>query len=401
MAAASGKAKQCKTLLVPWGPLTNAGLKFVKATIHPARKAQTVAPGAPSPAEQSHAPGPCTVATADATQATGRVQTKARTVEERIKAVADIAAEDLALRGISRLYAKTEGSLHKACESLHDAETVVITTGFFIPNRDHPKGGALETDGPPGSWVLGEALRALGKKVVYLTDAPCAEACAKAGLTPVRSYEEGCLRDVSPTHLVSIERVGRSADDHYYNMHAVKLDAFTAPIDNLFIDAKRHGIHTIAVGDGGNEIGMGVVRDEVIRENVPDPIKSGAKIACTVGVDELVVAGVSNWGGEALAVGLSVLAGRDLLPSSAALDRHLELLLSAGAVDGVTKQPAKSVDNLPWSVHQRKLAALREAGGLPRDPPTAAAARAEARPGRARSRLPRLEPRSGHLSAVV
>ena len=61
--------------------------------------------------------------------------------------------------------------------------------------------------------------------------------------------------------------------------------------------AKKHPqIVTIGIGDGGNEIGMGKVL-----ERVNTNVKNGCEIACTVASDYLVTAGVSNWGGYALA----------------------------------------------------------------------------------------------------
>ena len=53
---------------------------------------------------------------------------------------------------------------------------------------------------------------------------------------------------------------------------------------------------TIGIGDGGNEIGMGKVLEKVAAN-----VQYGSEIACTVASDYLVTAGVSNWGGFALA----------------------------------------------------------------------------------------------------
>lgn len=61
-------------------------------------------------------------------------------------------------------------------------------------------------------------------------------------------------------------------------------------------------IGTIGIGDGGNEIGMGKVRDQVTKH-----IPYGKEIACRVTADQLITAGVSNWGGYALATALYML----------------------------------------------------------------------------------------------
>ena len=56
------------------------------------------------------------------------------------------------------------------------------------------------------------------------------------------------------------------------------------------------------IGDGGNELRMGRVQ-----EKVQQFITNGPEIACTVPADYTITAGVSNWGGWAIAAGLYVL----------------------------------------------------------------------------------------------
>ena len=64
----------------------------------------------------------------------------------------------------------------------------------------------------------------------------------------------------------------------------------------LFLAKKHPEIVTIGIGDGGNEIGMGKVFERVAAN-----VQYGSEIACTVASDYLISAGVSNWGGYALA----------------------------------------------------------------------------------------------------
>ena len=46
---------------------------------------------------------------------------------------------------------------------------VIIATGFYIIMSDAP-----ETDGPPGAFAIGNAIRELGHPVAYAADAPVA-----------------------------------------------------------------------------------------------------------------------------------------------------------------------------------------------------------------------------------
>ena len=55
----------------------------------------------------------------------------------------------------------------------------------------------------------------------------------------------------------------------------------------------------IGIGDGGNELGMGKVLDRIVKD-----VPHGETIACVTAADYLITAGVSNWGGYALAVAL-------------------------------------------------------------------------------------------------
>ena len=70
----------------------------------------------------------------------------------------------------------------------------------------------------------------------------------------------------------------------------------------MILAEKDDRISTTSIGDGGNELGMGKVKEQVEKH-----VKHGKEIACVVSCDYLITAGVSNWGGYALAVGLHVL----------------------------------------------------------------------------------------------
>src|SRR3989441_12945114 len=66
-----------------------------------------------------------------------------------------------------------------------------------------------------------------------------------------------------PTCLVAIERPGRNHAGDYLSMRGESVAAWNAPLDELFMVPSR--ATTIGIGDGGNEIGMGVVRARLRR----------------------------------------------------------------------------------------------------------------------------------------
>ena len=118
------------------------------------------------------------------------------------------------------------------------------------------------------------------------------------------------------------------------------------------------GVHSIGVGDGGNEIGMGKIPWEVIATN----ITNGATIACRVPTHHLIVAGTSNWGAYALAAGIVFLKGHEEAIRLFDADREAHLwqaVLEKGMlVDGVTGRRELSVDGLPWSDYRQTLDAI-------------------------------------------
>ncbi|MBZ3882562.1 UPF0317 protein [Sciurus carolinensis] len=179
-------------------------------------------------------------------------------------------------------------------------------------------------------------------------------------------------------HLVAIERAGRAADGNYYNARKMNIKHLVDAIDHLFLAAQKiPGISSTGVGDGGNELGMGKVKEAVRRH-----IRNGDVIACDVGADFAVIAGVSNWGGYALACALYVLNtcevhGRYLrkatgpsqapgeqswtqaLPSVAKEEKMLTILVQHRVRSGGSGVLGMEVDGLPFhSVHTEMIQKL-------------------------------------------
>jgi D-glutamate cyclase len=303
-------------------------------------------------------------------------------------AVDHLLALDPGRRGIAAFF--QAGAARRAAAALAGSRRVVITTGFIV----EPK--MAETDGPPGAAVLGRALRRLGADVSYVTDAesiPVMAAALRALAEPpdVHAYGEGpgaaedVLAGARPTHLVAIERPARSRSGDYLNMRGHSVAEWNRPIDELFVvcsggatsvgsdgatsrskrgwpDRGRRGSRhpvtggrpvTVGVGDGGNEIGMGNVRTRLVRQGA-----LMARIAATVTVDHLVVAGVSNWGAYGIVAHLGQLARQPLLHTPAQERELVAACVEAGASDGVTRRREPTVDALPLDVHASIVALL-------------------------------------------
>jgi hypothetical protein len=211
-----------------------------------------------------------------------------------------------------------------------------------------------ETDGPIGAISLAGALEHLGKKVVLVTDEYSKKilySCREVkGLTcpieiiPAGSESLFCknlIEKYRPTHAIAIERPGRALDGCRYSMKGEDISDIVPNTDILFEEANKHGNVTIAVGDGGNEVGMGKVRSYVI-----DSVNNGNKICAAFNTDFLIIAGVSNWGGHALSAALSILTQTMLLHDAETEEELLRSIVEAGAVDGCTKERTMTVDGL-------------------------------------------------------
>jgi len=275
-------------------------------------------------------------------------------------------ALDPGRRGIASFFVR-KGAV-RAAEALVRSRRVLITTGFALGP------GLPETDGPPGAASLGRALRLLGKRVSFVTDAvtvPPLEGALRAlgekasiltfhaPAAKAEAEARRLLASEEPSHLVSIERPGRARDGDYRSARGESVREWNAPLDALFLVPRRRLV-TVGIGDGGNEIGMGNVHARIVRGS---PL--GRTTASVVKVDHLVVAGTSNWGAYGVIAELSRLAGRDLLHSADDERRMVEACVAAGAVDGITRRRAPTVDGLPLDAHVGMLELLRLIAGRP------------------------------------
>ena len=207
---------------------------------------------------------------------------------------------------------------------------VLLVTGFYV-------NGHGETDGPPGTKLLYDALTRLGFSPLVVTDPFCADYFRAAGLPFVTFGPEtgekdllDLLRKENPVGLISTERCGRAADGRYINSRGRDIRAHMAPLDGLFL---RFDGPSVGIGDGGNEIGMG---------NLAAGIQGRlGRVPCAVRTDRLIIATVSNWG----ALGLCGALGQ--LPTQAELLSAYELCPRAGLVDGLTGESAMTEDGFP------------------------------------------------------
>ena len=229
----------------------------------------------------------------------------------------------------------------------------MLLTGF-------PVGGYGETDGPPGTLAVGRTLVELGWDVVtvacrttdavvraLLEDVGPVEAADDAG----RGAGDACealRRKYSPDLVVAIERPGLTADGRLTSMRGEDLTGVAAALDPLM-----RAPLTVAVGDGGNEIGMGALAPYLQAKGLI-PGVSVTRAA------HLLLADVSNWGAYGLVAMLDIVTGLDTLPDGPTEAGWIERLVAAGAVDGMTRSNTAMVDGHSMEVNAQILVRLRE-----------------------------------------
>ena len=252
------------------------------------------------------------------------------------------------------------GQLLAVTDQLLASERVILVTGFCI--RAAMVG---ETDGPSGTLALADALRQLGKQVVLVSDKFSCR-LLEAGAVPfgdpfpihtLSLVQETADREIdallstfSPTHVIAIERPGSAADGHRYSMRGEILDDVAPAADRLLLPNGKRTYTTIAIGDGGNELGFGT-----LKEALKDRVTHGDLIFCTTAADYVIPAGISNWGALALVSALAIRSGRPLLRPSDHEYAVLEALFHAGAVDGCTRKHEISVDGVAWPEYARTI----------------------------------------------
>ncbi len=332
-------------------------------------------------------------------------------MEENIEYAAEqvdkVISLDVGLRGvIGKLYsfAREKISLPLCLnaaellkERLESGKVVFLATGW--PDRPHITHKIAESDGPPGAAVLARGLhigfnavpfifaeeqlvtgiskvvQAAGFRILNpeeaiksaFSRAPIHAAAVLSFPTDKREAEAKArelIDKYDPAAVVTIERGGMNEKGEIHTSRGDNTTEVLAKIDYLVTEASERGIVTIGIGDGGNEIGMGLIKDE-IRKNIP----FGAECRCGCGsgiapetvTDTLVAAAVSNWGAYGVTACLSLLSKNiNIFHNEAIEERILRESANASFIDGITGYVDPSADGLPLSVNTSVVRILRE-----------------------------------------
>lgn len=302
---------------------------------------------------------------------------------------------DMGERGVEALFRAARvmqgeslvGAAADALLAVPEGGTVVLTTGSVSRAWITPDLG--ENDGPSGAAAIARALvLARNTTCVMLCEETLLPAirnvCQAAGLFPVSLEQAAIARadrslativmlpfatndeagatqatqlldELTPDLLFSTERVGRNEYGVYHSMRGIDYGMGRARVDLLFDEGLSRGIPVVAVGDGGNEIGMGKVAKHVTA-HVPYGDKCqcgcGGGIGAVTSCDVLVTAACSNWGCTAIAAAMAARTGdARMLHAPEKESLLLQTMVANGLINSTHGLIDDSVDGFPRDSH--------------------------------------------------
>lgn len=327
--------------------------------------------------------------------------------------IQSIIGQDLGNRGIKNLLPQASFHFYQSVISLYNSNRIACITGFNIPPP--------ETDGPLGSAAIVKYLVQNQKKDVYMVIDNGCEKVQRAAVDTALQLSQKYKNNIENNEnkeingkliwsifnvgdenqnieeannilnntdcLLSIEHLGLASDGKKYSMRGFDKSHLNASTHHIFLKRDKRHI-ALAIGDGGNEMGFGLVREAVIKY-----VPLGEKIGDTISADYLIPCGVSNWGGHGLVAGLilyelsqlnksdliKLIFGDDqinfkqennsiikenilnyLINTAGMMNTNQELevldaILKEGSVDGITGKCERSIDNMPYDGNHSKV----------------------------------------------
>lgn len=141
-----------------------------------------------------------------------------------------------------------------------------------------------------------ESIEDLKEYPLSLTAVPFTKDANKADKQADELIEKAC-----PSAVISIECPGANSVGVYHNAIGMNVTDIESKEDHLFRKLRNKGILNIAIGDLGNETGMGTLKEH-IQKYVPYAAKGTCSCGCGGGIladtkaDNIITATLSDWG---------------------------------------------------------------------------------------------------------
>ncbi len=164
--------------------------------------------------------------------------------------------------------------------------------------------------------------------IYYTKDSKCAEQQA-----------DEIIAKSKPSAVVSIECPGANEIGCYHNAIGLSVTELEAKQDILFEKLQAMGVLNIAIGDLGNEIGMGTISD-TLNKYIPYARKGACSCGCGGGIavktkaDNIITATVSDWGCYAMIAALAFIKEDIDIMHDAELEKEAVICASnSGMID--------------------------------------------------------------------
>ena len=283
----------------------------------------------------------------------------------------------------SRAYTGEPLTMHAAqvlCDTVKENDLVYIITGFVLLPHKVP-----EMDGTVSAMLLARALvMAFGAKPVIVCPDDSVQAIEKcAAVVGLHIYEDldtvqalplsmgvvAFTKDIAaapaqatelavrkPAAVVSVEACGANAVGVCHNAVGLDVTALQARSDVLWDTLRANGVPNIAIGDLGNEIGMGTIAEH-IKKYVPFTAEGECQCGCGGGIlsatkaDNIITATCSDWGCNALMAATAFMLGKpELFHSKEDQATAMDAAAGAGMLD-MYGEPRPYIDGIGKNIN--------------------------------------------------
>ena len=239
----------------------------------------------------------------------------------------------------------TMDAARRCVDRIKEGDVVFIMTGFPVGPFDELKDGKVVKEHSFTSDLLAPE-----------TDGVVGAALLARAVDPDKAIRQASriLDDMVPVAAVSIERPGRNEKGRYHMANGRSIDEFVAKLDELFEGVARSGGLTIGIGDLGNELGMGALK-EATRELIF--YGQGCRCGCGGGIgaafkaEATIVGAISDDATYALLACLAYLLGKPELLHSTEMELRVQTPGDYHLESGLTQeQPGLAAR--PWRGHR-------------------------------------------------
>ena len=279
---------------------------------------------------------------------------------------------------------------NKLTSTLSSGDVVYILTGFVL----HPYNKA-ETDGLIGAMLLAKALKkALKVKPVIVCPQEAYKAVEKISrvlklnftsnldkfsndensllaviftkdINRANEQAKDLINSVLPKAVISIECPGANAKGVYHNATGLDVSSLQAKQDVLFEMLASMGVLNVAIGDLGNEIGLGAIAN-TLDEKIPYASDGSCRCGCGGGIavktktDNLITATISDWGAYALISAIAYLVRDYKIMHDEKLEKKvIKVGVKNGLIDMYGEHISK-IDGVGLNIHMPVVKLMRE-----------------------------------------